>query len=164
METLSQFPCHEVPILKGNTCMMVYDSESLTLQGSEEGVQVVCESRWTIALSFTRVDFLSIFFMVDCTKCKYLVYVISNNSTFCYLFICNVCPSYGSHIGSITRKYLLFLVSNYTVVKIYHITSSGQVVVNKSRDLTVNASILMNSYSYNVFCYLNILKYLRENH
>ena len=43
--------------------LMVYDSESLTLQGSEEGnnsVQVVCESRWTIALSFTRVSFLTI--------------------------------------------------------------------------------------------------------
>ena len=43
--------------------LMVYDSESLTLQGSEEGnnsVQVVCESRWTIAMSFTRVSFLTI--------------------------------------------------------------------------------------------------------
>ena len=68
--------------------LMVYDSESLTLQGSEEGnnsVQVVCESRWTIALSFTRVSFLTIqnISFVNCsynnsfTGSKVTEYVIS---------------------------------------------------------------------------------------
>ena len=40
--------------------LMVYDSENLTLQGRNNSVQVVCKSRWTIALSFTRVSFLMI--------------------------------------------------------------------------------------------------------
>ena len=58
--------------------LMVYDSESLTLQGSEKGnnsVQVVCESRWTIAMSFTQVSFLTIQ-NISFVNCSY------NNSFF----------------------------------------------------------------------------------